>query len=622
MISIASAKSAISRYANSVSRRYVAEDVVGYDDLDQYGDWQNTSDYGEVWYPTRVSADWAPYRDGHWAWIEPWGWTWVDDEPWGYAPFHYGRWAYVRNRWGWVPGPRTVVPVYSPALVAFVGGSGFSVSVSIGGSSGQPVGWFPLGPRDVYVPPYRASRNYFTSINVTNIRNVYVNKTVINNYYGSYAAGRRYTGGREYAYRNNPRAFTAVPRNVFAGARPVRSAVLHVKPGALAKATVASMPHVAPTRASLAIRPPKRPIARPVAKAFDRTVVARHAPPPRPAPFAAREKVIAKQGGAPIPVAKLRQMRQQHAKSQPERVHVLAAAPKPGARAPAPNRAGKAPVNAPRGRAPIVQAPHAGERAPQRPTNRAPRQPASPPPSAAANQQKAPLRPGELRSARFAHPPHGRAEAQQQRAGQERQNAQSQATQAQQNRKEAEQQQRAGQERQNAQSQAAQAQQNRKNAEQARQQAEQVRQNGEHARVRQEQQHAKDVQAQARQAQQRANQERAQHAQQQAKQAQARQRDEQERARQQKQQAEQQRTRHEQQQQQQRAHEQQQERARQEQQQARQAQQQQRAQQVRAQQQHAQQQRAHQQQRPRHAPPPPKKQEHKKKDHDKQDNGH
>src|SRR5690348_355975 len=165
-----------SRYANSVSRRYVSEGMVGYDDLDRYGDWQDTPDYGAVWYPTQVAAGWAPYRDGHWAWIEPWGWTWVDDEPWGFAPFHYGRWVNVRNRWGWVPGPRTVEPVYSPALVAFVGGSGFSVSVSVGGA--QPVGWFPLGPRDIYVPPYRASRRYFTSVNVTNIRNVYVNNTV------------------------------------------------------------------------------------------------------------------------------------------------------------------------------------------------------------------------------------------------------------------------------------------------------------------------------------------------------------------------------------------------------------------------------------------------------------
>ena len=100
------------------------------DDLDSYGSWSVQPEYGNVWFPRTVAAGWVPYRDGHWAWIDPWGWTWVDDAPWGFAPFHYGRWAYFDRGWGWVPGPRTVRPVYAPALVAFVGGSGFSVAVS------------------------------------------------------------------------------------------------------------------------------------------------------------------------------------------------------------------------------------------------------------------------------------------------------------------------------------------------------------------------------------------------------------------------------------------------------------------------------------------------------------
>ena len=112
--------------------------------LDDNGDWRPESSYGNVWFP-HVSAGWAPYRDGHWAWVDPWGWTWVDDEPWGYAPFHYGRWMSVEGRWGWVPGPMEVAPVYAPALVVFVGG---------GGGFGGNMGWFPLGPREVYVPSY------------------------------------------------------------------------------------------------------------------------------------------------------------------------------------------------------------------------------------------------------------------------------------------------------------------------------------------------------------------------------------------------------------------------------------------------------------------------------------
>src|SRR5205809_5413287 len=104
------------------SARYVSPEMTGYEDLDEYGRWTTVADYGNVWIPTNVGSDWAPYRDGHWAYISPWGWTWVDDEPWGFAPFHYGRWAYVSDRWCWVLGPVAVRPVHARALVALVGG--------------------------------------------------------------------------------------------------------------------------------------------------------------------------------------------------------------------------------------------------------------------------------------------------------------------------------------------------------------------------------------------------------------------------------------------------------------------------------------------------------------------
>jgi hypothetical protein len=144
----------------SRSTRYVSPDVVGYEDLDDNGSWRDDPAYGNVWAP-RVSSGWAPYHDGHWAWISPWGWTWVDDAPWGYAPFHYGRWVSSRGDWCWVPGPIAIEPVYAPALVAFIGGSNFGVSISVGGGGyGDNVGWFPLGPREVYVPGYNTSRGY------------------------------------------------------------------------------------------------------------------------------------------------------------------------------------------------------------------------------------------------------------------------------------------------------------------------------------------------------------------------------------------------------------------------------------------------------------------------------
>ena len=66
----------------SASARYVSPEVIGYGELDGNGEWSQVPNYGAVWTPTRVAADWAPYRDGHWAWVDPWGWTWIDDAPW------------------------------------------------------------------------------------------------------------------------------------------------------------------------------------------------------------------------------------------------------------------------------------------------------------------------------------------------------------------------------------------------------------------------------------------------------------------------------------------------------------------------------------------------------------
>src|SRR5882724_4420055 len=110
------------RWDHARSRQYVSEDVIGYQDLDDNGDWDDVPEYGHVWYPTTVAVGWSPYHYGHWGWVGAYGWSWVDDASWGFAPFHYGRWAFIGNRWGWCPGPIDVRPVYAPALVAFIGG--------------------------------------------------------------------------------------------------------------------------------------------------------------------------------------------------------------------------------------------------------------------------------------------------------------------------------------------------------------------------------------------------------------------------------------------------------------------------------------------------------------------
>jgi hypothetical protein len=261
------------RYAQPASQPYVSQDVVGYQDLDQYGDWQSDSDYGEVWYPTQVDAGWAPYRNGHWAYIGPWGWTWVDDLPWGFAPYHYGRWVCLRGRWGWLPGPVVRRPVYAPALVAFVGGG------RIG--AGGPVGWFPLGPGEVYNPWYRASRGYYTRVNFTNIRERGLERAAImdriNHHYDYFNRGQPFPNQR-FVNRDAPRAFSSMSAQNFVGARNVQHNLLAGDPHQFANAPVLARGlAVRPTAASFA--QPRAAQARALpAGGFNRQVVARTAP--------------------------------------------------------------------------------------------------------------------------------------------------------------------------------------------------------------------------------------------------------------------------------------------------------------------------------------------------------
>ena len=280
----------------SQSARYVSPDMIGYSDLDANGTWRTDASYGPIWVPTRVAADWAPYRYGHWAWVDPWGWTWIDDAPWGFAPFHYGRWAYVQNRWGWIPGPRAVRPVYAPALVAFVGGNNFSVALSLG--SGGGIGWFPLGPGDVYRPAYTASREYFTRVNVNN---TVVNVTNVTNIYNNPTTNIR------YANATNVNAVTAVPTQAFVDARPVQRAAVKMNPQAVQQAQVVPHVEVAPVKTSIvgAAAPAQ---ARPSRAVVERTVIAKQAPPPAPASIEQRQEALKRQPGKPLEATELQRL--------------------------------------------------------------------------------------------------------------------------------------------------------------------------------------------------------------------------------------------------------------------------------------------------------------------------
>jgi hypothetical protein len=217
-------------YDQARSATYVSRQMVGYADLDAWGTWQTYPEYGAVWFPTAVAPGWAPYRDGYWTNVGGWGYTWVDNAPWGYAPFHYGRWAWIGGRWGWCPGTYVARPVWAPALVGWVGGAGWGLSVSTGG----PVyGWVPLGWGEPYVPWWkRCSYNCWTHYN----RPYRVNVTT-----------RPATPPQRYSHAGVPGAITAVAAPTITGRRPVSTNLVQV-PASLATSApvMATTPAVTP----------------------------------------------------------------------------------------------------------------------------------------------------------------------------------------------------------------------------------------------------------------------------------------------------------------------------------------------------------------------------------------
>jgi hypothetical protein len=236
--------------------QYVNPGTIGSEDLSANGEWQNDSEDGPVWYPTGVAVDWAPYSCGRWAWIAPWGWTWVGCERWGFAPFHYGRWNRFGRRWGWIPGPPVVHPIYSPGLVVFVGGAGFRVG-GIGVTA-----WFPLGPHEPYVPWYHASTVYENRINVSGIYNRNVAQVRMNyNRRGSAV----FADAPDRAYVNRQVATTAIPETNFAAGRPVASSMLRLSGPQMESAQVLPHPLVTPQR-SMVVAAPARAVPARVAR--------------------------------------------------------------------------------------------------------------------------------------------------------------------------------------------------------------------------------------------------------------------------------------------------------------------------------------------------------------------
>jgi hypothetical protein len=241
--------------------------------------------------------------------VEPWGWTWIDDAPWGFAPFHYGRWAMVAGGWVWVPG-RMVVgarPVYAPALVAFVGGPGVEVAA-----------WFPLGPHEVYRPSYRASEFYVRRVNVTHV-------TVIS------------SASVTYVNQRVPGAVTAVSHETFVSARPVGRSTIAMD-GRLGRAPVVGTAAPLPPQRAAVLGHSGPPVAAPPARVVERPVVTRRPPPaPRGSVGEERRAPEANQGRplAPVEVERLRPTPPQRVErvepppARPQRVETPAPAPRP-----------------------------------------------------------------------------------------------------------------------------------------------------------------------------------------------------------------------------------------------------------------------------------------------------
>ena len=297
------------------SAQYVPpNEVDGVEDLDQYGSWSVDPTLGPVWTPAVTVVGWAPYRFGHWAWVDPWGWTWIDDAPWGFAPFHYGRWTYRNNAWAWVPGAHIGHPVYAPALVTFVGGPGWRPEQA----PGESVGWFPLGPHEPYVAPYRSDKTRQHNIDVEHFN---------------------------YVNRNVPGAVTVVPNDAFIRGQPTSQAALRPQGNGWAQA---------PVRGGVAPLVPQKEsvlggngvargnsVARPPAAAVSRPVVARLAPAPQVAPFASRQQSLAAHPGQPLVVGTTANARQPTPANRPQVKIVTPGYQRAGSGQPAPVPSGQ-----------------------------------------------------------------------------------------------------------------------------------------------------------------------------------------------------------------------------------------------------------------------------------------
>ena len=161
---VLAADQADDRLAAANAAALVPPEMTGAAELARFGAWSTAADGTRLWTPAKLPAGWQPYQQGAWSWNSPWGWTWIDDQPWGFAPSHYGRWLTAKGRWAWTPGQWGATrPVYAPALVGWFGGAGLTVD-------GAPaVGWVALAPDEPVFPAYAVSAKYWNALGAASV---------------------------------------------------------------------------------------------------------------------------------------------------------------------------------------------------------------------------------------------------------------------------------------------------------------------------------------------------------------------------------------------------------------------------------------------------------------------
>jgi hypothetical protein len=266
--------------------RYVSNEMIGCEDLEEHGEWIPTDLYGQVWVPAGIDVDWVPYGAGEWVWIDPWGWTWIDAQPWGFAPFHYGRWAFLDSHWVWIPGPIAAIPVYAPALVEFI-------------NLENEIAWFPLGYNEIYVPPYFVTQNYFMNINISNT-------AILNKQIGNMYNNKKFNP--TYMNMKIPNAVSAISHSAFINGESVLKHGKKLDNAAIANAKISPSPAVSPILQS--ITGGSKALSNvPAANVLNKATVSKKPPAALPVPFNEKTKLLQENKGTPLTVDQLKTLK-------------------------------------------------------------------------------------------------------------------------------------------------------------------------------------------------------------------------------------------------------------------------------------------------------------------------